>query len=98
MGRNGRIDLSRFAEPGCICNSHWLSGYGNWNSLGGDILMRLQYAFFRVMSRIEAKRCFDESGLATGAGWIITETLSYLGGLVLARRYRRNVGAGSAGN
>jgi tRNA (cmo5U34)-methyltransferase len=63
------------------------------STLRGDILMRLQYAFFRVMSRIEAKRCFDESGLATGAGWIISETLSYLGGLVLARRYRRNVGA-----
>jgi tRNA (cmo5U34)-methyltransferase len=64
-------------------------------TLKGYILMRLQYAFFRLASRIEAKRCFDESEPATRAGWIIAKTFSYLGGLVVARCYRKNLAHGA---
>ena len=55
----------------------------------GGILMWLQYAFFRVASRIQARRCFDESAPAAAAGWTAAETISYLGGLVVAKRYQR---------
>ena len=55
----------------------------------GGILMRLQYAFFRMASRIQARRCFDESTAAAAAGWAVAETISYLGGLVVAKRYQR---------
>jgi ubiquinone/menaquinone biosynthesis C-methylase UbiE len=58
-------------------------------TLRGGILMWLQYAFFRVVSRIESKRCFDESEAAAAAGWTIAEAISYLGGLVVAKRYRK---------
>ena len=58
-------------------------------TLRGGILMWLQYRFFRVVSRIESKRCFDESEAAAAAGWTVAEAISYLGGLVLAKRYRR---------
>jgi len=34
-------------------------------------------------------RCFDESEAAAAAGWTVAEAISYLGGLVLAKRYRR---------
>ncbi|MBV9875827.1 MAG: class I SAM-dependent methyltransferase [Verrucomicrobia bacterium] len=59
-------------------------------TLRHEILMSLQYAFFRVVSRIESKRCFDESEAATAAGWTVAEAISYLGGLVVAKRYRKN--------
>jgi ubiquinone/menaquinone biosynthesis C-methylase UbiE len=55
----------------------------------GSILMWLQYAFFRVASQIQARRCFDESTSAAAAGWTVAETLSYLSGLVVAKRYQR---------
>ncbi|HEX6566732.1 MAG TPA: class I SAM-dependent methyltransferase [Chthoniobacterales bacterium] len=64
-------------------------------TLRHGILMSLQYAFFRAVSRIESKRCFDESEAATAAGWIIAETISYLDGLVVAKCYRKQVGAPS---
>jgi tRNA (cmo5U34)-methyltransferase len=60
-------------------------------TLLGGILMSLQYAFFRVVSRIESKRCFDESEAAIAAGWTIAEAISYLGGLVVAKRYRNGL-------
>lgn len=59
------------------------------HTLRGGMLMSLQYAFFRVVSRIESKRCFDESEAAAAAGWAIAEAISYLGGLVVAKRYRK---------
>ena len=55
----------------------------------GGMLMCLQYAFFRIASRIQARRCFDASTAAAAAGWIVVETISYLGGLVVAKRYQR---------
>jgi ubiquinone/menaquinone biosynthesis C-methylase UbiE len=58
-------------------------------TMRGSILMWVQYAFFRVASRIQARRCFDESTTAAAAGWTVAETLSYLGGLVVAKRYQR---------
>jgi tRNA (cmo5U34)-methyltransferase len=96
--------LDLFNPPSQLAIIEKLAGFvakgGTWinvdfvpgRTLKGHILMWLQYAFFRFVSRIEAKRCFDESGMAARAGWIIAETVSYLGGLVMARRYRKNVG------
>jgi ubiquinone/menaquinone biosynthesis C-methylase UbiE len=55
----------------------------------GSILMWSQYAFFRLASRIQARRCFDESTAAAATGWTVAESISYLGGLVVAKRYRR---------
>jgi SAM-dependent methyltransferase len=55
----------------------------------GRILMWSQYAFFRMASQIQARQCFDESMAAAAAGWTVAETVSYLGGLVVARRYQR---------
>lgn len=60
-------------------------------TLRGGLLMWLQYAFFRVVSRIEAKRCFDESLAATQSGWTIAKNIPYLGGLVVAKRYRKGL-------
>jgi hypothetical protein len=47
-------------------------------TLWGGILMSLQYVFFRVVSRIESKRCFDESEAAAAAGWTITKRFHFL--------------------
>ena len=58
-------------------------------TLRGGILMWLQYAFFRLVSQIEARRCFDESTAAAAAGWTVVETISYLGGLVVAKRWQK---------
>lgn len=58
-------------------------------TMRGRTLMWSQYTFFRSVSRIEAKRCFDESGMAARSGWTITATIPFLGGLVAARRYRK---------
>jgi len=55
----------------------------------GNVLMWLQYTFFRLTWRIEAERCYDESPAAARAGWVIGETIPFLGGLVLARRYQK---------
>jgi ubiquinone/menaquinone biosynthesis C-methylase UbiE len=60
-------------------------------TLRGSILMWLQYTFFRIVSRIESKRCFDESEAAAAVGWTIAEAISYLGGLVVAKRYRKGL-------
>jgi ubiquinone/menaquinone biosynthesis C-methylase UbiE len=59
------------------------------NTVRGSVLMWLQYAFFRMASRIQARRCFDESTAAAAAGWTVAEIVSYLGGLVVAKRYQR---------
>jgi ubiquinone/menaquinone biosynthesis C-methylase UbiE len=56
---------------------------------GGRTLMWLQYAFFRVMTRLEARRCFDESTLAAQSGWIVLESLSFLSGFIVAKRYQK---------
>ena len=58
-------------------------------TLRGGILMWLQYAFFRLVSQVEARRCFDESAAAAAAGWTVVETVSYLGGLVVAKRWQK---------
>jgi ubiquinone/menaquinone biosynthesis C-methylase UbiE len=55
----------------------------------GNVLMWLQYTFFRLTWRIEAERCYDESPAAARAGWVIGETIPFLGGLVLARCYQK---------
>jgi tRNA (cmo5U34)-methyltransferase len=58
-------------------------------TLRGGILMWLQYTFFRLVSQIEARRCFDVSAAAAAAGWTGVEAISYLGGLVVARRWQK---------
>jgi tRNA (cmo5U34)-methyltransferase len=73
------------AEGGTWINVDFVPARTLW----GSTLMWLQYAFFRVVSRIESKRCFDESKAAAAAGWTIAEAISYLGGLVVAKRYRK---------
>lgn len=60
-------------------------------TLKGRVLMWSQYTFFRVMSRIEARRCFDESAAAARLGWTTAETIPHLGGLVVAKRYRKGM-------
>ena len=55
----------------------------------GRVLMWWQYRFFRVVSRIEAKSCSDELPAALQSGWSLVEAVPYLGGLVVARRYRK---------
>jgi ubiquinone/menaquinone biosynthesis C-methylase UbiE len=62
-------------------------------TLRGGILMWLQYAFFRLVSRIEASRCFDGSTAAAAAGWTAAENISYLGGLVVAKRWQKEPGS-----
>jgi hypothetical protein len=86
--------IKRIAEftstSGAWINVDFLPG----RELRDHILMSLQYAFFRVVSRIEAKRCFDESAAAAACGWTVGEAISYLGGLVAAKRYlKRSVPA-----
>jgi ubiquinone/menaquinone biosynthesis C-methylase UbiE len=61
-------------------------------TLRGGILIWLQYAFFRLVSQIEARHCFDESTAAAAAGWTVIETISYLGGLVVAKRLQKEPG------
>jgi tRNA (cmo5U34)-methyltransferase len=56
-------------------------------TLRGTLLMQLQYAFFRMVSRVEAGRCFDESTLAAQNGWTVSESLNFLSGFVVAKRY-----------
>jgi hypothetical protein len=58
-------------------------------TLRGRILMWSQYTFFCLASRIEARLCFDESTAAAAAGWTVVETISYLGGLVAAKRWQK---------
>jgi hypothetical protein len=48
--------------------------------------LMVQYAFFRIVNRSEANDCFDETKIATGNGWMMAETLSSLGGFVVAKR------------
>ena len=63
------------------------------HTLGSNLLMWLQYTFFRMLTRIEAKRCFDESSVAAASGWVIAETIPYLGGLIAAKRYQKRTAA-----
>jgi ubiquinone/menaquinone biosynthesis C-methylase UbiE len=58
-------------------------------TLRGRLLMWLQYTFFRIASRIEAKHCFDQSPAAAQSGWKTTEVIPYLGRLVAAKRYQK---------
>jgi ubiquinone/menaquinone biosynthesis C-methylase UbiE len=58
-------------------------------TLPGGILMWLQYTFFRLVSQIEARRCFDVTMAAAAAGWTVVQTISYLGGLVVAKRLQK---------
>jgi tRNA (cmo5U34)-methyltransferase len=73
------------APGGTWVNVDFLPG----RTVRGRILMWLQYSFFRMTSRIEARRCFDESPAAAATGWTVAETISFLGGLVVAKRYQK---------
>jgi tRNA (cmo5U34)-methyltransferase len=55
----------------------------------GRALMWWQYCFFRAVSRIETKSCSDELPAALESGWSLIEAVPYLGGLIVARRYRK---------
>ena len=58
-------------------------------TLAGQVLMWMQYTFFWVVSCIEARHCHDETAAAAQNGWIVSETLGFLNGLVLAKRYQK---------
>ena len=58
-------------------------------TLAGRVLMWMQYTFFWVVSSIEARHCHDETAVAGQNGWIVAETLGFLNGLVLAKRYQK---------
>ena len=64
-------------------------------TMKGRALMWLQYTFFRIMSQIEARCCFDESTVAARNGWTVLESLSFLSGFVVAKRYKKNRNAQS---
>jgi hypothetical protein len=51
--------------------------------------MWLQYTFFSIVSRIEARQCYDETAAANQNGWIVSEKLSFLNGFVVAKRYTK---------
>jgi ubiquinone/menaquinone biosynthesis C-methylase UbiE len=57
-------------------------------TMAGRVLMWLQYTFFRLVSHIEARRCFDESTVAVQNGWIVAGSRRFLGGFVVAKRYK----------
>ena len=79
--------IERIAEL-TTTNATWINvDFVRPRTLRGDILMRLQYAFFRIVSRVEAGRCFDESTVAAQSGWTVSESLHFLGGFVVAKRY-----------
>ena len=73
------------------------TGNGTWinvdftspRTLAGRVLMWLQYTFFRIVCRIEARRCFDVSTMAVQNGWVVAASRKFLGGFVVARRYKR---------
>lgn len=58
-------------------------------TMAGRVLMWLQYTFFRLVSRIEARRCFDGSTVAAQNGWIVVGSRRFLSGFVVAKRYKR---------
>lgn len=58
-------------------------------TMAGRALMWLQYTFFRIVSRVEARRCFDESAMATQNGWIVVANRRFLDGFVVAKRYKK---------
>jgi tRNA (cmo5U34)-methyltransferase len=79
--------IERIAEL-TTTNATWINvDFVPARTLRGDILMRLQYAFFRIVSQVEAGRCFDESTIAAQSGWTVSESLNFLGGFVVAKRY-----------
>jgi tRNA (cmo5U34)-methyltransferase len=84
-----RSVIKRIAElttpSGTWINVDFLSA----RTLRGAVLMWLQFTFFRLVSQIEARRCFDESTAAAAAGWTVIETIPYLGGLVVAKRRQK---------
>ena len=59
-------------------------------TMAGRALMSLQYTFFRIMSHIETRHCFDESVIAAQSGWIVSESVEFLDGFVVAKRYNRS--------
>jgi hypothetical protein len=73
------------------------TGNGTWinvdfvppRTLAGRLLMWLQYTFFSIVSRIEARQCYDETAAANQNGWIVSEKLSFLNGFVVAKRYTK---------
>lgn len=81
--------IERIAELS-IADAIWINvDFTSPKTLGGRVLMWSQYVFFRVLSRIEATRGFDETAAAGKTGWIVADTLSFLGGLVVAKQYRK---------
>lgn len=59
-------------------------------TIKGRALLSLAYAFFRILSQVEARHCFDESMLAAQNGWTVSESLNFLSGFVVAKRYMKN--------
>ena len=73
------------------------TSHGTWinvdfsppRSFAARVLMWIQYAFFCLVSRIEARHCHDETATAGQNGWMVSESLSFENGLVLAKRYQK---------
>ena len=81
--------MEKFAEVTAE-NATWINvDFIPARTLRGRVLLWLAYRFFRTISRIEAKSCSDESPAAAQSGWILAEAVPHLGGLVVARRYRK---------
>jgi tRNA (cmo5U34)-methyltransferase len=87
--RSHQIMVEKFADL--------TTGNGTWinvdfvppRTLAGRLLMWLQYTFFSIVSRIEARQCYDETAAANQNGWIVSEKLSFLNGFVVAKRYTK---------
>jgi len=87
--RSQEIMVEKFAEL--------TTGNGTWINVdfvpprtsAGRLLMWLQYTFFSIVSRIEARQCYDETAAANQNGWIVSEKLSFLNGFVVAKRYTK---------
>ncbi|HYZ73409.1 MAG TPA: class I SAM-dependent methyltransferase [Chthoniobacterales bacterium] len=81
--------IKRIAELTAPSGTWINADFSPARTVRGSFLMWLQYAFFRMASGIQARRCFDESTAAAAAGWTVAEAIPYLGGLVVAKRYQR---------
>jgi len=86
----GQLDIINKLGEMTSENGTWINvDFTPPRALGGRVLMWLQYTFFRMVCGIEARRCFDESPMAAQNGWIALASLSFLGGLVVAKRYQK---------
>jgi len=86
----GQLDIINKLAEMTAENGTWINvDFTPPRTLAGRVLMWLQYTFFRMVSGIEARSCFDESAIAAQKGWIAVASLSFLGGLVVAKRYQK---------